>query len=688
MQPKKLAALLFLILALILILAQLYLPKKEAHAQQEKIFFAAVQPRAFQLVSYGEQSAFFAALALESSGVSFANITLSCSQEQQKGNFCMLEHPHASGFDAAGMKGGFEEGLRAFGLEAKKVPKSALQNCVGAIILIPTGIMPSDIEETLSTAQQAGSQIVFAGEISHFSIDSFGQVQKLPANRSMQKLLQQIEVYPSSLNSNLFSAGYALALSKIYAQGENSFSSSMRLSPSSPSHNLSLVAYAPKNTSSGFCRLAYEAHSTEGRRAGGISQSAKLSKLPPIGGSQEIFSSQSPHFSVWVEPAENSQLALYATASDFSGSAARKKIFEGSIRSGWLGGFDLHNLSRAGYYIVSVEDQFARAYAKSLLRVQELQVKISSTDGTTYRFAASIDGKPIDSQFATVSLEGSSSSMRYPVSSGAFAVAARPSSSESAFIVELLGVRQRIPFSQQRNPALSRLLQFAAPALLATLLLILMLGRKQKRKYSLRVPDFSQQPQQQLQISQQDFLRAFKVANAHFGWGRLPLDCGELSIGLRKLCGSKGALMQLSRQGIEDALLQMQKAGKVKGHAGFFAPSGWNLDIEEAASMRVLANILVQKGCVFAPLRAYTDSISASCPTEHVRVRICPADFSKLAPKISPGKKEILAFGSLQQLRAFQAWLQGGSQNAAKFSLLVKNKKLFLCVSSELGELL
>ncbi|VVB58997.1 Uncharacterised protein [Candidatus Anstonella stagnisolia] len=686
MQRKKFAALLFLLL-LIPLLAYFLLPQKQAQ-QQEKIFFAAVRPRSFQLISYGGQSAFFAAFAFENSGVSSANVTLSCSQEQPTNGFCVLEHPYATGFDAAGFRRGFEEGLRSFGLEAKKVPTSGIQNCVGATILAPTGVLPLETEGLISGAQQSGSKLLFAGEVSDFTIDSLGQVRRLPQNKSMQEILQQMEVSPSSLNSNLYPAGYSLALSKIYASAPSSFHASIQFTPSSSSQNLTLIAYAPQNISSGYCRLIYEAVSVGNNRSAGISQGSRLIKPPSLSGSQKIFAGEVPYYSVWVEPAAGSRLALYATAGDFAGTIVRQKIFEGSIRSGWLGGLELANVSRAGYYVVSIEDQFSRTYAKSLLRVQDLQVKISSIDGAAYHFSATLDGEPIDSQLATVSIEGSNSSMQYPVTFGTFTVAARPSSQESAFIVELSGVKKRVAFSQQRNPFLYYLLQFAAPLLLAALLIFMIVRRKPKRKYGLRIPDFSQQPEPEIELPSQDFLRAFEIANAHFGYIRLPLDCSELAVGLRRLCTSKGALSQLSRQGIEDALLQMQKSGRIVGHCGFYAPSSWNLQIEEAANMRILSNVLVQKGCIFPTPLQNSNQIFASCPFERVHIRVCPQNFSSLNPKHAAGAKNILAFDSDARLRSFHLWLKSGAPNAARLSLLIKNKKLFLCISSGLEEFL
>jgi len=278
--------------------------------------------------------------------------------------------------------------------------------------------------------------------------------------------------------------------------------------------------------------------------------------------------------------------------------------------------------------------------------------------------------------------------MQYPISSGTFTVAARPSSSESAFIVELSGVKKRIPFSQQRNPLLAYMLQFGAPVLFAALLVFLILRRRPKKKYLLRVPDFSQQNEQQIPISRDDFLRAFALANSHFGWKRLPLDCNELAVGLRIMCSSKGTLAQLSRQGTEDALAQMQRAGHVAGHNGFYAPNSWKLPIEEAANMRIISNILVQKGCIFSQLQQKPASISATCPFERVCIHVCPSDFSKLQFKISPGAKDILAFCSGSQLRAFQYFLKSGQTQAARLSLLIKNKRLFMCISSDLEEIL
>lgn|GEM_PF-3236161 len=672
---------------LTLTLAYIYFPEKGAQ-QQEKIFFAAIRANSFQLVSHGDRSAFFAAFSLESSGVSSANITLSCSQQKPAGSFCILEHPAATGFDAAGFRRGFEAGLRSFGIEAKKVPPSGIQDCVGASILIPTGVLPAGLEEIISSSNQADSEIVFAGEVSDFAIDSLGQVQKLEQNESAHKMLQQIEISREGLNSNLFSSGYALALSKIYAKQPDSSNASIILVPAFHSQNFTMVAYAPQNASSGYCRLIYEAESAENNRSAGVSQSSRLSKLPALGGSQEIFAGEIPRYFAWVEPASGTGHALYATASNFAGVQLRQKIFEGSIRSGWLGGFELRNISLPGYYIVSIEDQFSRPYAKSLLHVRDLQIQISSAEGSSYYFSATIDGEPVHSQLATVSIEGSNSSMQYPVSSGAFMVAARPSSSESAFIISLLGAKKRIPFAQQRNPLLSYILQFAAPLLFAALLAFLLARRKPKRKYVLRMPDFSPQNEPEIEIPPNDFLRAFEISNSCFGYSRFPIDCGELAVGLRRLCSSKGTLLHLSRQGIEDALLQMQKAGCVVGHAGFYAPACWNLQIEEAANMRIICNMLVQKGCFFRPLRKNLASISASCPFERVHVQICPKNFSKLKLNPASGAREILAFDSQPHLRSFHIWLKSGSQSAARVSLLIKNKRLFPCLSSNLEELL
>jgi len=62
------------------------------------MFFIAVRVHSFDLVDAWEQSLFFSAFAIESAGVRSANITLSCSQEQPHGSFCVLEHPSATGF--------------------------------------------------------------------------------------------------------------------------------------------------------------------------------------------------------------------------------------------------------------------------------------------------------------------------------------------------------------------------------------------------------------------------------------------------------------------------------------------------------------------------------------------------------------------------------------------------------------
>ena len=695
LQPKFLPALLFSLALLALLYFALQPPAQEPQAQ---VFFASVRPGAFHMVDAGGSTSFFAPFSVESSGAQTLNITLACSQERMPSYFCVLEHPSISGFDADGFKRGYDAALQRFGLESNRVPLSRIHDCGESIIVVPTGAPPAQMDEILQSTLPYGSRVLLIGAASNFSIDSHGQVQKSLQNDSNHTSGAFESLSPPAASS-LYSFGYSIALSQIYTQG-SPWSASRILELWDGQQNSSLVATATLTPAQGYCRLIYEARSKDGTSSFGMLQSPPLAHFAQLAGTSLIFIGQPARFEAWVEPLRSSPLALYATATDFSTQRTRKKIFEGSVESGWLGSIELENFTSPGHYLVSIEDQFSRVYAKSLLRVQNLSVSLVSIDSQLYTFAASIDDHPINDAIATVLLEGSNSSMQYSIRAGTFSVAARPSSGEGAFIVGLLGTKVRIPFSTQ--PQFSLLVAPAA-LLLAAFLIFFLHRRQRKRAYWLRVPDAHRKPQQQITLTQGEFLRGFDAANAHFGWHRQPLEVPELAAGLQKFCSSRAMPVHLSLQSVEEALSLALSNGSVVSHGGFYAPASWNLRMEPAAIARTISNILVQKGCIPKAAKApnagklpqnksqkhvCTPCIDARCPFEKVRITPYSIHIQKTGIPIAAGSKNILAFGSRNQMDIFLSWLKSGQPQAAKFSLLIKNRKFFLCVAGELGGLL
>lgn len=275
------------------------------------------------------------------------------------------------------------------------------------------------------------------------------------------------------------------------------------------------------------------------------------------------------------------------------------------------------NLPR-GEYLVAVVDDAGKRYAATYLSVSSIAIKYlgKGKEQSSYMFSISMDGKPIQLNEVTVSVDNGkygSHTIRNVIDKVEVNVkdytggdALPPGNHSFKFKVGELEDTYYLNIETPQIPFFSNPLFLGAIVLSLIILGVgFVFARKEEAAYAIDIPDFPPIAREKITLSSDVILSIFEKVNENYKWKYTPLKLNEIKNGFKDIY-YKGRPIYLTDYNAESILQKMKKQGKIVQFLDYYAPKMWEERIKKPiqylAMMRALRDICINNATPFTGL--------------------------------------------------------------------------------------
>ncbi len=312
-----------------------------------------------------------------------------------------------------------------------------------------------------------------------------------------------------------------------------------------------------------------------------------------------------------------------------------------------------------GDYIINVIDQEGNRYARSYLRVKEVEVAPVSFNmrNDVFSFAVRGDGEPVSPELVTAKVDGGKygtyafrgtssldidlkSTGNAPLPDGMHSVAFQIGSYATTLPIDKVAPA---PFYTQPF-----ILGAIAIALIAFAIAYIFKA-SEIPVYGLDIPDFPPQSTTKIPLSREVLLGLFEKVNQKYRWKNTPLKASEVKGAFKDLV-FEGRPIFISDYNLEYLLDQLTGLGLLRKEAGYYSKSSWEQDTGLSAKylsmFRSLRDICINEAIPFTPMgasREYDTKITILGQDMYVHFYGGPETISKAMDSLHLGLNIILA---------------------------------------------
>ena len=218
--------------------------------------------------------------------------------------------------------------------------------------------------------------------------------------------------------------------------------------------------------------------------------------------------------------------------------------------------------------------------------------------------------------------------------------------------------------------------------LVAVLIVFILFKSKPKHKYSLLIPDLSEELAKEVQISKNKFLSIFNDIEKEFNWEKIPLTFNEIKYGIKKYA-VEGEETFIVDSNLINILTEFKEKRTILEYEGYYLLSSWiksKEEFKEKVCYRMIRDKLISEGIEFSENKTFE--------LKKRKIEISPSHNLKDIKKIKKRCKKIVVFLNKEELGEFKKFSSSLEKDKIKISILIDNHALFLTTIKNLGEYL
>ncbi|MEW5996649.1 MAG: hypothetical protein AB1657_03575 [Candidatus Micrarchaeota archaeon] len=270
-----------------------------------------------------------------------------------------------------------------------------------------------------------------------------------------------------------------------------------------------------------------------------------------------------------------------------------------------------------GDYILNIVDQEGNRYARSYLRVKDVEFVpgLFNTRTDTYGFRILGDGSPVVLDTVTAKVDGGAYGTYTFTDASGFDVDLRASgygplpdgmhevSFQSGSFTYTLPIDKRAPTPFYAQPFFLAAFVLAAAALAAAYVF----KASEIPVYGLDIPDFPPQTTTKIPVGRETLLGLLDRVNQKYRWKHTPLRLSEIKGAFKDIL-HEGKPVFISDYNLEYLLDQLTGLGLLRKEAGYYSKSSWEKETGKSAKylsmFRGLRDICINEAVPFTPLGA------------------------------------------------------------------------------------
>ncbi len=465
--------------------------------------------------------------------------------------------------------------LQDYGIGVEAVGASDLRGLRETVIIIPNGAMPQYVLDDLASLHARGNRIVYIGK-TDFVLSRELQQQYWLAQLDNQTR-SMIVVKEMKLGDFLDTPGAVDGLKGEILRNDWAKTGETDFGFSDFSGRKTLFVPLPDRQ---YYRFIYET-------AGGKGMvDSQIMLMDPI------TVSATPDIYPW-DKAE-----LFFTVNQSAGKVMYSLEREGDqIASEELGYVGAEKVFYYTFEFQEPGDYVFRAYDNSgtlgtaHMHVKRMDISIVDVQDVRVLFNVTVDGVPVKSGKATVSLDGADA-REFSITDGQMAVPTRLKAGDNNFGVKYLEYVTTITYTQKQEGLLETYAKWLIPGAVIIVIVYVFASVRRRPMYSLRIEKMGKKKTNNVFVAPAQITDSILDVEKSCGWKEVPVSIKELMQSFKKNI-TDGADMYDGD--VESVMKEMEEKGYVERYGDYYQLHGWG-DVHKNVIKRKIRDALVLSG--------------------------------------------------------------------------------------------
>lgn len=243
-----------------------------------------------------------------------------------------------------------------------------------------------------------------------------------------------------------------------------------------------------------------------------------------------------------------------------------------------------------GDYVFWVYDNSGKL-GSAHMHVKDVEISIVEARDVRVLFNVTVDGVPVKSGKARVSLDGAEE-REFSITDGQMAVPARMKTGENTFRVKYLEYVETITYTQSQEGLLETYAKWLVPGALIIIVVYVFASIRRKPTYSLRIEKMGKKKTNTVWVSPEQIIECIMDVEKSCGWKDVPVSLKELMQSFKKNI-TNGADMYDGD--VESLMKRMEEKRLVERYGDYYQLHGWG-DIRKNVIKRRIRDALVLAG--------------------------------------------------------------------------------------------
>lgn len=465
--------------------------------------------------------------------------------------------------------------LEDYGMSVEVVSAADLRMLRDYVIIIPNGAMPKYVLDDLGSLHSRGNRIVYIGKTDFVLSRELRQDYWLAQLDNETK--GRLTIKEMKLGDFLDAKGAVEQLREEIVKNEwaKTGESDFEFSGFSGRKTLFVPMDYP-----GYYRFVYEAGGEKG-----FVDSQRLGLEPiKVTATPSIFPWEKAELFFSIN--QSAGRVLYTLEKEGGQIAAEELGYVGSEKVFYY----TFEFEEPGDYIFWVYDNSGKL-GSAHMHVREIDVEIVEVRDVRVMFNITVDGEPVKSGKALVSLDGAEE-REFSISDGQMAVPARLRTGENNFRVRYLEYVETIAYNRKEEGIFEVYAKWLVPGLAIIIGVYVFANMRRRPTYTLRIEKMGKKKANTVWVTPEQIVDAIKDVEKSCGWKGVPISLRELMQSFKKNI-TDGADMYDGD--LESLMKRMEEKGLVERHGDYYQLRGWG-DVRKNVIMRKIRDALVLSG--------------------------------------------------------------------------------------------
>ncbi|MEK6982324.1 MAG: hypothetical protein AABX38_05310, partial [Candidatus Micrarchaeota archaeon] len=252
------------------------------------------------------------------------------------------------------------------------------------------------------------------------------------------------------------------------------------------------------------------------------------------------------------------RMVIYKNAKEFDQERITKNIGESFY-------LKRLNFSESGDYIVRVFEGY-KELASGVVHVKDLDITLVNSQPDLYTFKVMVDGSKIENEKVLASLNNSTKSQIFFVSSGELVIPAKLQRGQNVLNLQIFGLTKIIQINNNFEDISETYIKYGIPGLFIIILVYVIARFARRPVYKLRIGEGAKEQRKEVKLAPKTALDTILKSRKDLGLDG-PITSSEFAIALKKYI-TQGA--EVTEGNVEELLKELEKGGKIEHYLDYY----------------------------------------------------------------------------------------------------------------------